>query len=166
MKKLKLVLLAMFIGLVANATDELKQYDRIAIELTDGTYHEIPINSSSYIYSCVEGSGTAAKQVVLVKGDNCEYKFDRSEIKSLRCVEYVSGISDIIVEDIEKIRYEEGRFRLHSSLEGEMLSVYDMMGRLILHVRIADNAKITLEHLPAGVYVAKVNNESIKVAVK
>ena len=31
MKKLKLVLLAMFIGLVANATDELKQYDRIAI---------------------------------------------------------------------------------------------------------------------------------------
>ena len=117
MKKLKLVLLAMFIGLVANATDELKQYDRIAIELTDGTYHEIPINSSSYIYSRVEGSGTAAKQVVLVKGDNCEYKFDRNEIKSLRCVEYVSGISDIIVEDIEKIVILSGAYAESKDLD-------------------------------------------------
>ena len=84
MKKLKLVLLGLFFGLVANATEELKQFARIAVTLTDGTYYEIPINSSSYIYSYVEGTGVNAVQVVLIKGDNCEYKFNRKEIKTLQ----------------------------------------------------------------------------------
>ena len=165
MKKLKLVLLGLFIGLVANATEELKQFDRIAVTLTDGTYYEIPINSSSYIYSNVEGNGSSAKQLVRIKGDNREYVFDRNEIKSLQCIEYVSGINDIIIDDVEKLRYENDKFKFHSSLEGEYLVVYDMMGRMVLYTKITDKSSITLKHLPAGVYVAKVKNESIKVAV-
>ena len=166
MKKLKLVLLGLFFGLVANATEELKQFDRIAVTLTDGTYYEIPINSSSYIYSNVEGTGVNAVQVVLIKGDNCEYKFNRNEIKTLQCVERVSGINDIILEDVEKLRYENDKFKFHSSLEGDYLSVYDMMGRMILYTKITNKSTVTLKHLPTGVYVAKVKNESIKVVVK
>ena len=38
MKKLKLVLLSLFVGLMANATDgELAQFDKIEIVLVDGT---------------------------------------------------------------------------------------------------------------------------------
>lgn len=166
MKKLKLVLIGLLFGLVANATEELKQFDRIALLLTDGTYYEIPINSSSYIYSYVEGTGTNATQLVMIKGDNCEYKFNRNEILSLKCVELVSGINDIITENVEKLRYEDGRFKLHSSLEGEMLAVYDLSGRLVLYTKITETLKISIEHLPAGVYIAKVNELSIKVAVK
>lgn len=166
MKKLKLVLLGLFIGLVANATEELKQFDRIAVTLTDGTYYEIPINSSSYIYSNIEGTGANAVQVVLIKGDNCEYKFDRNEIKTLQCIELVSGINDIIIENVEKLRYENDKFKFHSSIKGEYLAVYDMMGRMVLYTKITDKSSITLKHLPVGIYVAKVKNESIKVAVK
>jgi hypothetical protein len=166
MKKLKFVLLAMCIGLVANATEELKQFDRIAVTLVDGTYYEIPINSSSYIYSHVLGTGVNATQIVYIKGDNCEYKFDRNEIKTLRCVEYYSGIKDIIVENREKLRYEDDKFKFDSSLIGEDLFVYDISGRLIHYETITEKSTITLKHLPVGVYVAKVKNESIKVAVR
>ena len=102
----------------------------------------------------------------MIKGDNCEYKFNRNEILSLKCVELVSGINDIITENVEKLRYEDGRFKLHSSLEGEMLAVYDLSGRLVLYTKITETLKISIEHLPAGVYIAKVNELSIKVAVK
>ena len=105
------------------------------------------------------------KQLVRIKGDNREYVFDRNEIKSLQCIEYVSGINDIIIDDVEKLRYENDKFKFHSSLEGEYLVVYDMMGRMVLYTKITDKSSITLKHLPAGVYVAKVKNESIKVAV-
>lgn len=166
MKKLKLVLMGLLVALMANATDELKQFDRIAIELKDGTYYEIPINSSSYIYSCVEGTGTTAKQIVQVKGDNCEYKFDRDEIKTMKCVELVSGIKDIIVEDIEKLRYEDGRFKIDSSLIGEYLSVYDLAGRMVLYTKINNKPIISIDYLPEGIYIAKINDQTIKVAVK
>ena len=93
MKKLKLVLLSLLVGLMANATDgELAQFDKIEIVLVDGTKYEIPINNQSYIYSYVEGTGLAAQQLVRVKGDNCEYLFNRNEISKMRCMEIIAGI--------------------------------------------------------------------------
>jgi len=167
MKKLKLVLFSLLVGLIANATDiELAQFDKIEIALVDGTKYEIPINNQSYIYSYVEGTGIKARQLVRVKGDNCEYLFNRNEIKTMRCIEMVVGIENVTIDDIEKLYYEGGKVRVHSSLQGENLAVYDIAGRMVIYTTIDEQSIINLSDLPAGVYVVKVNDQSIKVAVK
>ena len=167
MKKLKLVLFSLLVGLIANATDiEFAQFDKIEIELVDGTKYEIPINNQSYIYSYVEGTGINARQLVRVKGDNCEYLFNRNEISKMRCIEMVVGIENVTVDDIEKLHFEDGKVKVHSSLQGENLVVYDIAGRMVVYTTIDEQSTIDLSYLPAGVYVVKVNDQSIKVAVK
>jgi hypothetical protein len=167
MKKLKLVLFSLLVGLIANATDiELAQFDKIEIVLVDGTKYEIPINNQSYIYSCVEGTGINARQIVRVKGDKCEYLFNRNEISKMRCIEMVVGIENVTVDDIEKLHFEDGKVKVHSSLQGENLAVYDIAGRMMVYTTIDEQSTIDLSYLPAGVYVVKVNDQSIKVAVK
>ena len=167
MKKLKLVLFSLLVGLIANATDiELAQFDKIELELVDGTKYEIPINTQSYIYSYVEGTGIKARQLVRVKGDNCEYLFNRNEISKMRCIEMVVGIENVTVDDIEKLHFEDGKVKVHSSLQGENLAVYDIAGRMVVYTTIDEQSTIDLSYLPAGVYVVKVNDQSIKVAVK
>lgn len=167
MKKLKLVLFSLLVGLIANATDiELAQFDKIELELVDGTKYEIPINTQSYIYSYVEGTGINARQLVRVKGDNCEYLFNRNEISKMRCIEMVVGIENVTVDDIEKLHFEDGKVKVHSSLQGENLAVYDIAGRMMVYTSIDEQSTIDLSYLPAGVYVVKVNDQSIKVAVK
>lgn len=168
MKKLKLVLLSLLVGLMANATDgELAQFDKIEIVLVDGTKYEIPINNQSYIYSYVEGTGLAAQQLVRVKGDNCEYLFNRNEIKTMRCMEIIGGIENVTADDIEKLRIEDGKVIIHSSLEGENLAVYDLAGRLVEYTTIESNQlQLSLDYLPTGIYIVKANGYSIKVAVK
>jgi hypothetical protein len=167
MKKLKLVLFSFLVGLIANATDgELAQFDKIEIVLVDGTKYEIPINNQSYIYSYVEGTGLAAQQLVRVKGDNCEYLFNRNEISKMRCMEIIAGIENVTVDEIEKLQFEDGKVRVHSSLQGENMAVYDIAGRMVIYTTIDEQSIIDLSYLPAGVYVVKVNDQSIKVAVK
>jgi hypothetical protein len=56
--------------------------------------------------------------------------------------------------------------RVHSSLQGENLAVYDIAGRMVIYTTIAEQSIVDLSYLPAGVYVVKVNDQSIKVAVK
>jgi hypothetical protein len=166
MKRLKIVLLSIFVVLVANATEELIQYDKIVLTLVDGTRYEIPINGSSYIYSTIEGSDSDAKQVVLIKGDNCEYKFNREEIKTLECIEYYNSVKSVIDENREQLRYKDDKFKFDPSLEGEELFVYDISGRLVYRETISGESTLTLKGLPTGVYVATVNNVSIKVMVR
>lgn len=165
MKKLKLVLLMLLCGLVANATEDLKQFDKIVLQLTDGTKYEIPINSSSYIYSCIEESDTIARQVVFVKGDNCEYKFDRSEIASISCIEAPENMGITPVET-DKLRFEDGVIKAHSSLAGEYITIYDLAGRMVLYTKIQEKTAVSLEHLRVGIYIAKSGGQTIKVTVR
>lgn len=167
MKKLKLALIGLLFSLVANANGELAQFDRIVLTLVDGTSYEIPINSGSYIYSYVEGTGIAAKQVIEIKGDNCKYKFDRDEISTLKCIEIIAGIENVTADDVEKLRIEDGKIIIHPSLEGENLAVYDLAGRLVEYTTIESNQlQLSLDYLPTGVYIVKAKECSIKVAVK
>lgn len=166
MKKLKLVLLGLLVSLVVNAEDEMKQYDKITLKLVDGTSYDIPIDGNSYIYSCIENEGENNVQVIYINGDQQKYKFRRDEILSLSCIPLPAGIEYIEPEKMDNMRYEEGVFKFTGSLHGEYLSVYDISGRLIQYTQITTNSRISLEHLPQGIYVAKVNSETIKVAVR
>jgi hypothetical protein len=81
-------------------------------------------------------------------------------------MEIIAGIENVTADDIEKIQFEDGKVRVHSSLQGENLAVYDIAGRMVIYTTIAEQSIIDLSYLPAGVYVVKVNDQSIKVAVK
>ena len=57
MKVLFLTLLCLVCSLGVNAGDKLREYNKIVIELVDGTKHEVAIDGKSYIYSFIEGDG-------------------------------------------------------------------------------------------------------------
>ena len=81
-------------------------------------------------------------------------------------MEIIGGIENVTADDIEKLQFEDGKVRVHSSLQGENLAVYDIAGRMVIYTTIAEQSTIDLSYLPAGVYVVKVNDQSLKVAVK
>jgi hypothetical protein len=81
-------------------------------------------------------------------------------------MEIIAGIENVTVDEIEKLQFEDGKVRVHSSLQGENLAVYDIAGRMVIYTTIDEQSIINLSDLPAGVYVVKVNDQSIKVAVK
>lgn len=168
MKRLNLVLLCFAMAVVANAGDVLRQYHKIVIELVDGTQHEVDINGKSYIYSCVEGEGLDAVQVVEIQGANTFLKFNRDEIKTLKCIEDVTGVDEIKPDNgvINKLRFENGRIKCLGSLAGEELRIYDAAGRLVHAEKILGESSIGVEHLHPGAYVAKTKDYSIKVMVK
>jgi hypothetical protein len=64
------------------------------------------------------------------------------------------------------LRYKDDKFKFDPSLEGEELFVYDISGRLVYRETISGESTLTLKGLPTGVYVATVNNVSIKVMVR
>lgn len=168
MKVLFLTLLCLVCSLGVNAGDKLREYNKIIIELVDGTKHEVAIDGKSYIYSFIEGDGGAAVQVVEVKGADKYLKFDRDEIKSLKCIEDPTGIDEIVPDNgvINKLRYEDGHIKCLGSLAGEKLSIYDASGRLVHEEMILGESLISIKHLASGAYVAKTKDYSIKVMVK
>ena len=168
MKVLFLTLLCLVCSLSVNAGDKLREYNKIVIELVDGTKHEVAIDGKSYIYSFIEGDGGAAVQVVEVKGADKYLKFNRDEIKSLKCIEDPTGIDEIVSDNgvINKLRYEDGHIKCLGSLAGEDLRIYDATGRLVYVAKIAGESYVGIEHLHPGAYVAKTKDYSIKVMVK
>ena len=168
MKRRILMLLCLVCTVCAMAGDKLREYNKIVIELVDGTKHEIDIDGKSYIYSCIEGDGAEAVQVVEVKGANTLMKFNRDEIKTLKCIEDVTGIDEVKPDNgfINKLRYEDGKIKCLGSLAGEDLRIYDATGRLVYVAKIAGESYVGIEHLHPGAYVAKTKDYSIKVMVK
>lgn len=168
MKVLFLTLLCLVCSLSVNAGDKLREYNKIVIELVDGTKHEVAIDGKSYIYSFIEGDGGAAVQVVEVKGADKYLKFNRDEIKSLKCIEDPTGIDEIVPDNgvINKLRYDNGSIRCLASLAGEKLLVYDVSGRVVYEETIMGESLISVKHLASGAYVAKAKDYSIKLMVK
>lgn len=168
MKRQILMMLCLLCTVCASAGDKLREYNKIVIELVDGTKHEVAIDGKSYIYSFIEGDGGAAVQVVEVKGADKYLKFDRDEIKSLKCIEDPTGIDEIAKDDgvINKLRYEDGHIKCLGSLAGEKLFIYDVSGRVVHEETIMGESMISVKHLVSGAYVAKTKSYSIKLMVK
>lgn len=168
MRKLLLFLFGLILSTAAFADGKLKQYDKIIITLTDGRVFDIEIDAESYIYSFVEEREGSNVQLIEVIGTREEYIFERGEVSSIKFIEAIDTKIDKVADVSENnpMRYFDGVLTFHSSLIGEKLYVYDVAGKIILTATINEGGIVSLAHLSAGTYVAKVKDINIKAIVR
>lgn len=163
-----LSLFLLMLPLVASAQEEtkLKQYDRVQINLHDGSEYVIPIDAYSTMKSYFFEDEDA--YVVDVDGSDALYRFMREEIATIKFIEYIetsTGIEQLVVEDEHATlaRYEDGKLVYGSPLIGKTADIYSLSGQLVSQVVLGESRSLTFETLPQGAYVVKVEGYTFKI---
>lgn len=163
MKKI-LILLLGIISCFAATADVWKQYDKILVLLNDGTSYEIPIDEDSYIYSFLTRANDGVVRMVEIAGNDCLYQFYRSEITSIKYLESYNSIMNVPeVNVVNKLQFKDGYIKCNPLLVGKQLFVYDLAGRMVMNEIITIDSAISVDHLLDGVYIAKVDEYTIKI---
>lgn len=168
MRKLLFILFGLTLCTSVFADGKLKQYDKIIITLIDGRVFDIEIDADSYVYSYVEDRNGNNVQLIEVIGTREEYIFERGEMRSMKFIEAIDTSIDELadVSANNPMRYLDGILTFHRSLNGATLYVYDVAGKTILTATVKEGGIVSLAHLSAGTYVAKVKDINIKVIVR
>lgn len=171
MKKVLRSVLSLFLlvlPMVAFAQEEtkLKQYDRVQINLHDGSEYIIPIDN----YSSMKSYFIESLDAYVVDVDGCDaiYRFIRDEISTMKFIEYVpssTGIEQLVVEDKHATlaNYEDGKLVYGSPLIGKTAEIYNLSGALVSKVVLGETRALTFENLPQGAYVIKVEGYTFKI---
>ena len=167
MKRLLTLMLGLGLAMASWANDGFRQYSHVYLQLHSGDIYEIPVSAGSTLHSYVVGTGRTAYHVVDVTGTDCFYQFRRDEIAVMRFMEDVTGIEfieyDPLDEHASMLCFKEGRLMVHPSLEGAVALIYSLSGKLITAQRVEGDCTIDMSHLDGGIYVAKVNEHTLKV---
>lgn len=169
MRKLLILLSALFIVTTATADNRMKQYDKVVITLTDGRVFDIEIDEASIIYSYVKEKDSVLEQYVEVVGVSEVYIFERLEMLSVKFVEATdqTGVENVaMVNEMNPIRYINGELVMHSSLNGERLKIFDMEGKRIAEAVVRENVNISMHAFAAGKYLVTVKDLELKVIVQ
>lgn len=163
MKKTILLLFSLIYALSITA-DVWKQYDKVLVTLKDRSSHEILINADSYIYCYLSKEKGAVVRIVEVGGVEDTYTFYRSDIKSIKYLESYNSIMNVDdVKVVNTLQYQDGEIKCNPHLVGKELFIYDLAGRLVKSETITIDSVVTLDRLSRGVYIAKVDEYSLKI---
>ncbi|MBR6629160.1 MAG: hypothetical protein IKL03_04280 [Bacteroidaceae bacterium] len=173
MKRLLTLMLGLGLAMAGWAEEEPKMYSHVYLKLHDGNTYEIPIEHGSQIYSYARGTGKNTYFVVDVTGKDCYYQFRREEIAVMKLVEDTVTHTDIdvvpeelpVMDDAHqsKLHYRQGELLAHHTLDGELLIIADIRGRQVYAARVEAPFALDLGFLPEGIYIAKVNEHTLKI---
>lgn len=168
----KLLLSLSLLPALAVAEEGLSTYSHVCLKLHDGNAYEIPIEHGSQIYSYARGTGANAYFVIDITGKDCYYQFRREEVAAIRLVEDTVTHTDIDIVTDEpvmsdahqsKLHYRQGTLMVHRTLDGALLTILDLHGRRVCAARVASPFALDLGFLPEGVYIARVNEHTLKI---
>ena len=172
-KRISLLIVSLGFAIIGWANDDVKMYSHVYLKLHDGNTYEIPIEHGSQIYSYARGTGKNTYFVVDVTGKDCYYQFRREEIASMKLVEDTVTHTDIDVvpeelpmmcdEHQSKLHYRKGELLAHHTLAGEWVTIVDTRGRQVYAARVEVPFALHLGFLPEGIYIAKVNEHTLKI---
>lgn len=170
MKKLfsTLLLAALLPSAVVWAQDEsvpastLKQYEQVVLRLHDGTVYELPIDTASVINSYYDI--VQHQYVVDVHTAGDIWQFGRSEIATMKFIEYVVSIDQIMADDVhaKSVILHKGKLEFAASLDGAEARIYDVSSHLVKSFYVASPYSFDLAALPKGVYIVQVKNATLK----
>ena len=167
MNRLLTLILGLGLSITGWANDSFRQYSHVYLQLHSGETYEIPISAGSTLHSYVVGTGRTAYHVVDITGTDCFYQFRRDEIAVMRFVEDVTGIEFIEYdrgdEHASMLCFKESKLMVHPSLEGTVALIYSLSGKLVTAQRVEGDCTIDMGNLDDGIYVAKVNEHTLKV---
>ena len=161
------LLFLLFAGQTVWADEVAKEYDRLIVRFTDGSQKEIFINAKSSIHSYFKMENGKKVKVVDIQGDGSFYQYRRADILSMKFIESeISGLPPVFDWESEKdhlLTYENNVLKVHEQLEGEMLRIYDLSGRLLQTLKVPVGGIVPLTHLTQGVYSVTVKKYSIQI---
>lgn len=149
-----------------DATAPVRRYDRVNIQLHDGTHYTVRIDGESSISSSYSESDDA--YYLYVDGSDYHYRFGREEvaiIKLLECEEEENGIIEIADENnpyVCQIYFRFGSLTFSSSLDGTNAYIYDLSGALAYQFVISRPYTYNLDELQKGAYTVKAGNQTLK----
>ncbi|MCR5312858.1 MAG: T9SS type A sorting domain-containing protein [Bacteroidaceae bacterium] len=81
----------------------------------------------------------------------------------------IEGMEYAIIEPSQKevtLSFVHNTLKI-SNAEGKILKIYDVTGKLVLNEKIeSDSVNISLSDLTKSIYIVKVENKTLKIAVK
>lgn len=172
MKKLfsTLLLAALLPSAVAWAQDEtvpastLKQYEQVVLRLHDGTVYELPIDTASVINSYYDN--VQRQYVVDVHTAGDIWQFGRSEIATMKFLEYIVSIDKVKMDDdhTKPVVLRDGHLEFSPAAIGDRVRIYDVAGHQVRSFRL-DSSSLTfdLHDLPQGIYVVRVKQTTLKI---
>ena len=98
-------------------------------------------------------------------GCEMDLEFDRNDVKSFNFVDTPTGIESVNADGTSP-KFEKGRMSFSNLPAGSRIMIVSASGKIISDVRAEGDYCLSLDNLPNGVYVVKVNSVSYKVTVK
>lgn len=168
MKRLLTLMLGLGLAMASWAEEELKMYSHVYLKLHDGNTYEIPIEHGSKMRSYVVGTGRTAYHVVDITGTDCFYQFRRDEIAVMKLVEdteHVDIDTPTIEDDVHasKLQYKLGELKVHHTLEGARITIANTQGHVVYSGVVEEPYAVNLGFLGDGIYIAKVNEHTLKI---
>ena len=155
MKNLKV--LAASLLLCSAITSRADGYRRVEIQEFNGNITSVDL-SDNLTTEFSDG------MVRFVDGD-LMFEFDRESVKSFNFGEVSTGIQNADAEG-NAPSIEQGKMSFSNLPVGSRVMVVSLSGNVVRDIKAEGSYSISLNTLPEGVYVVKVNGVSYKITVK
>lgn len=148
--KSKILLAAMLLMASANMMAQENQYQYLTISYNDSEHNiSLPL---------VQRISFENGYVVVTTTEGKHY-YPLSVMSKISFTESATAI-EALPEQAKGLTYKNGTL----SIKGDgLLRIYNAAGALVNIANVKEGANVTLENLPAGVYIVRMNDKTIKV---
>ena len=155
MKKILRVFL-LLMAIVAPATMSAQTY--LHLDLADGHKYDCKLADSPVIKF-------ADSRLVITVSESAT-EFEIANVKKFYFNESPTGISQAAAAALQ-FDYADGRVLRVSGTDAAAVQLYDVAGRVVATQTVENGAAaVSVQTLPAGVYVLKVGTQSVKITKK
>ena len=132
----------------------------IIVTTLDGTTMEYLIDEDTKI--------KVEKPYLVIETDNVVLNYELENMKNLRYgKKFISdGIEDVIVENGQPFQYKDETLFFKDLPENSQVGIFTLDGKTVVNHQCSGEASLSLNSLPSGMYIVKINNESYKILKK
>ena len=104
----------------------------------------------------------------MIETDNVVLNYELENMKNLRYgKKFISdGIEDVIVENGQPFQYKDETLFFKDLPENSQVGIFTLDGKTVVNHQCSGEASLSLNSLPSGMYIVKINNESYKILKK
>ena len=148
-------------ALPANAQNESGVWRQTIIVTTlDGTTMEYLIDKETKV--------KLEKPNLVIETENVVLNYELENMKQVRYgKKFVStGINSATVENDQPFKLEDETLFFKDLPENSQIGIYTTDGKTVVSRQCSGEASLSLNSLPSGMYIVKINNESYKILKK
>lgn len=130
-------------------------YDKVRVDLADGSKVEIELSEKLSL--------SFNDTHLLVKGSNADVEIPKEKIVTFSHNQS-SGVADAAIE--QSVDFDGRVMRFSGLADGSLITIHNLSGACMRSFTTDGDCQLSLEDLPAGVYIVAVNNVSYKISLK